>query len=482
MSFSSNGSNSIGYNAAVVINGNLTFGAGAFAEVFNGGNSLDNGTATFAGGRARLHDGNAVLTIGSLGVAQGYGTLDQNGGGATLTNNGTINANVNAQTLIVAPSHITGSGTFEGSNGGVLAISSFLNGSGVRALADTGTVEFDGGGLGGSVASTTGSGFSFTSNSGNYISNATVGNGAALTFGTGAFAEVYNGGNVVNGLLNIAGGQARLHDGNAVLTIGNLGVAQGYGAINQNGGGATLTNNGTINANVSGKTLTIAPSSFANKGTAQTTTGATLTVSSATTNTGAINAAAASSIFLNAGATQTAGSTTVDGTLNTNGQTFSLKGGTLGGAGTIVGPVSNTGGTVNPGDTTGALALTGSYAQSGAGSLFVELGGATQGQTYDVFKVSGAATLGGALDVKLVNSFLPYIGETFDFMTYGSHAGVFSNLVSLDGYQYTVTYGAQVATIQVNSAPVPEASTVLSLAGLLGLCGLARVRSRRKAA
>ena len=249
----------------VIFNAGASFGAGAFAEVYSGSNVV-NSTFAFAGGQARLHDGNAVLTIGSMGVMQGYGTINENGGGSTLTNNGTLNANTSGQTLVVAPSNIAGNGTFQATNGGTLSIGGLLKGSNISVLAAGGTVQINGGGLGGSIASSTGNGLSFTGNGGNYISNASVSNGATLTFGTGAFAEVYNGSNVMNGLLNMTGGRARLHDGNAVLTLGSLGVAQGYGTLDQNGPGATLTNNGTVSANTSGQTLRITPSNITGTG------------------------------------------------------------------------------------------------------------------------------------------------------------------------------------------------------------------------
>ena len=168
--FTGNGNNNI---SSVVFNSAVNMGSGAFAEVYGGGNQF-NGVTTFSGGHARLNDINTSLTIGSSGNVAGYGLLDQYNSSATLTNNGIINANTNGQTLTLAPSNITGSGTFQATNGGVLSIGGFLNGSNAVVHADTGTVQIDGGGLGGTLANSTGSGVSFTGNSNNYISNAVV--------------------------------------------------------------------------------------------------------------------------------------------------------------------------------------------------------------------------------------------------------------------------------------------------------------------
>ena len=41
--------------------------------------------------------------------------------------------------------------------------------------------------------------------------------------------------------------------------------------------------------------------------------------------------------------------------------------------------------------------------------------------------VTGAATLGGALEVTLINDFSPELGDTFTIMTYGSVSGSFAS-------------------------------------------------------
>ena len=62
----------------------------------------------------------------------------------------------------------------------------------------------------------------------------------------------------------------------------------------------------------------------------------------------------------------------------------------------------------------------------GAGDhLEIEIGGPAAGHSasendgYDQYHVTGAAALGGTLDVKLVNDYVPPIGQTFEFLTIG---------------------------------------------------------------
>ena len=55
----------------------------------------------------------------------------------------------------------------------------------------------------------------------------------------------------------------------------------------------------------------------------------------------------------------------------------------------------------------GLLAISGSYTQTAAGSLNVEVGGTTAGTQSDKLSVSGAANLGGSLNVGLLNGYVP---------------------------------------------------------------------------
>jgi T5SS/PEP-CTERM-associated repeat protein len=70
-----------------------------------------------------------------------------------------------------------------------------------------------------------------------------------------------------------------------------------------------------------------------------------------------------------------------------------------------------------------------------AGTLEIELGGTTPGTEHDQINHSGTATLGGILDLSLINGFIPGAGDSFDILDWGSITGNFSalNLPTLGG-------------------------------------------------
>lgn len=75
-------------------------------------------------------------------------------------------------------------------------------------------------------------------------------------------------------------------------------------------------------------------------------------------------------------------------------------------------------------------------AQDTVGGLVIEIGGLTPGpggpgdanNGYDQVNVTGAVGLGGTLQIVLINDFIPSPGATFDFLTFGSVAGQFSQI------------------------------------------------------
>ena len=126
---------------------------------------------------------------------------------------------------------------------------------------------------------------------------------------------------------------------------------------------------------------------------------------------------------------QTAGQTTVDGSLTLAGRgIINFAGGSVfGNQGTITGPVVSNA-AFNLGDqlmSIGQLAINGAYTQGLHGSLTADIAGAAPGQ-YDQLNVSGHAQLNGLLTVDLLNGFVPQIGNTFDIMNFASESGTFS--------------------------------------------------------
>ena len=203
----------------------------------------------------------------------------------------------------------------------------------------------------------------------------------------------------------------------------------------------------------------------------------------------------ATSFLLGAGTLGT-GTTTLtlsgSGYLNVNGtisgsqgagaqQVFNFQGGTLVAAGidarqlsgttapTVQGFLYNTGGTLAPGGigVTGRTVITGNYVQSG-GALAIDIGGTTQANgfqngQYDYLSVSGSATVGGALNVGLINGYLPTLGASFTVLGAGSPiTGSFSNVpnataLTMGGESFGVYYGSAAAS--------PHNVTVVTIAG-----------------
>jgi hypothetical protein len=141
--------------------------------------------------------------------------------------------------------------------------------------------------------------------------------------------------------------------------------------------------------------------------------------------------------------------TSSSATLTLTGTSFTnASGATLGGVGTydmsgVTAGLLNHG-TVAPGSSPGLLAIDGTYTQANDGDLKIEIGGTTVGSQYDRLAISGVATLGGFIDVSLVNGFTPSSSDTFTILTSLARAGVFSNAlttVPADGGVFDVTYG-----------------------------------------
>jgi autotransporter-associated beta strand protein/parallel beta-helix repeat protein len=217
--------------------------------------------------------------------------------------------------------------------------------------------------------------------------------------------------------------QANEQIGNAAAVT----VTAGSGLFNLNGNSETVGSlAGGGDVTLGGGTLTT--------GTASSTFGGVLSGAGGLTKTGAGNftfsgAGSVGQVTVSGGTLTlgSAGSLTASGGLGVTG------GGALAGTGTVTAAVNNAG-QVNPGGTApgGTLTINGAYTQTSAGALNVRLGGAAQ---YDALAVSGAATLGGTLDVSLPGGFTPAYPQTFTVLTFGSKAGDFTTetLPSLGG-------------------------------------------------
>ena len=118
---------------------------------------------------------------------------------------------------------------------------------------------------------------------------------------------------------------------------------------------------------------------------------------------------------------------------------------TLKGHGTIVGLISNNGGTVRPGGSIGTLAVDGSYNQSTSSTLSIEIS-PTQNSLLSVYGAFGKANLGGTLDiVATAGTYAPkkYTMVTTTGGVVGSFSNVTNNLSSFSNLYSAVSYDAQ---------------------------------------
>jgi autotransporter-associated beta strand protein len=130
---------------------------------------------------------------------------------------------------------------------------------------------------------------------------------------------------------------------------------------------------------------------------------------------------------------------------------FDFNGGTLK-AVTVLGNLTNNGGTFSPGASPALSTISGNYVQN-IGTLLMELGGTTPGTGFDRLLVSGMATVGSTLAVQLVNGFTPTLGQSFEILNAtGGINGLFTSnsFPTLPGnFTWRVLYGANTVTLSI---------------------------------
>ncbi len=234
------------------------------------------------------------------------------------------------------------------------------------------------------------------------------------------------------------------------------------------GGGNTVTVSGTL-ANGPAATFalygagdTASIGSVVNQGATYIGNGATLNVtgnggggvfSAGFANTGIVNIAPGGALITPASYVQTAGQTTVDGTLTVSSPGMvNLTGGTVyGDDGTINGNVLSNA-AINIGDsprTIGQLTINGNYAQGQRGSLTFDIAGLN---LYDQLNISGHVQLNGVMMVDLLNNYVPQTGNTFDLMNFASSSGKFGLVFGLpiNGHEhFVIEYNPTDLTLEV---------------------------------
>ena len=369
--------------------------------------TIANGATVYLGGVLTTDEYDSNLQSLGVSVNLAKDTVDLAG---TLDNSAADNS-ISAGTLTLdsstGPLYLAGGEIYEGT------------------IATTGGDDLVGTSSGGTLDGVTLDGtFDMTEGKGEYL-DATVEGGLVLNgtieLGGGSesysYADLYVGNyestaQTISGTGTIQFGQGYYtdileNDSDSTLTIASGITLQGgyYSEIDSYDG--SLINQGTIDASVSGSTFYF-DGSFTNAGTVLIGSGATLDTS----------------YYYDTTYTQSAGATTVNGTLQAGTNTIDITGGQLDGSGTVDGNVDNAA-IVTPGDNAGTLTIDGNYTQTSAAHLDINLAGSSDnGQ----LAVTGTATLAGTLNVSLLDSFMPATNQQFVVLNFGKVSGNFATM------------------------------------------------------
>jgi hypothetical protein len=138
----------------------------------------------------------------------------------------------------------------------------------------------------------------------------------------------------------------------------------------------------------------------------------------------------------------------------------SLEAGVINGSGVILGDLTNKAGYISPGHSPGLMLIAGSFTQSSGGTLIMEAGGAEAGQ-FDQIKVTGMANLGGKLDLKTINGYVPLANDPLNQLTASATSGSFASVSSNGGVTVTST---GITTATNPAVPNPSAGQPLNIA------------------
>lgn len=233
---------------------------------------------------------------------------------------------------------------------------------------------------------------------------------------------------IVNGPLNISGnvllsGRTLVNNGSAIWTNNvPASMSLGDGAVLLNSAGATF------DCAFDGFLLNgVGANSFLNEGQFLKSAGTGVTIISVPFhNSGVIDARSGRLNFVGPLFIEAGGSIQLNGGQVTNTLPMQLVGGTLHGNGLVSGAVLNQG-LVSPGFSPGRLMISTDYTQATNGALDIEIAGTRPGTDFDQLIVSNTVTLGGTLNVSLLNGFEPAPNSSFTFLTGAKVQGAFAS-------------------------------------------------------
>jgi hypothetical protein len=122
--------------------------------------------------------------------------------------------------------------------------------------------------------------------------------------------------------------------------------------------------------------------------------------------------------------------------------------------------LTNNGGYIVPGHSAGAISVVGDFTQGAQGTMVLENGGRHEGE-YDRLQITGTANLGGNLEVRNINGYVPDAADTFNPLGYSAVTGSFASVTS----NTQISLGATGAITTVNpAAPNPSTGQPLNIA------------------
>ena len=453
------GSNNVtNNNAGKSGNATLTEGGGGAGNTYSG--TISDGTAgttaitqtsgfvEFTG--TNTYSGGTNLEGGTIAVANngtlGTGTLTVGGGDLQVESELTLSAIVlNADLAVNGGGSFGVTGVISGTGALEIAVSADLGGantySGNTYIDNTaGTIEVD-------ITSdaSIGSGSLIIDGTGgtqhvDLANKVILTNSVSLEAGTCVF--IIDGSATIAGEIDGVGGSALMLQGGTITLSGTntyrVGTNLQFGTVvatnNSALGSGTLAMATSTTLEAAASTLTLANAVTLTGSDTVNNNSDALTLSGVISGSGSLTETGSGTLTLSGTNTYTGGTSVAGGTLLIDGSTASSKvtvdsGGTLGGTGTAGAVIVDSGGTFAPGDPS-TLTVAGLTLNSGA-TFDEEIGGAAPGSGgtggYDqtVVENSGTISLGGAtLDVSLVNSFAPSVGESFTIINNETGKGI----------------------------------------------------------
>lgn len=421
---------------------------------------LTDGPVTFTGGGViqlsdqvsnwifRTTAGGSLVNVNN--TIQGAGNLGWNGSPTSITNQATVIANGTNPLNVDAAGGFTNTGVLRATSGGILDMRNgvFANVGGLIEAQNASSVRLNGNAtIAGGNLSATGSGFFSVTGASSYLDGSanTVTSSAPIRINNGARLRlrgtIHNAGTIE---LNSTGSDSYIHldDGPVTLTGGGVvqlsdnnnnwvyrgtgpgslvnvnNTIQGAGNFGWGGSPTAFNNQGTIVATGANPLKVDANGGLTNSGTLRATGSGGMQISAgAFTTSGNVIVDATRTLSRAGNYTQTAGNTTVNGSLAVTGP-VAIHGGTLGGNGLVTGGLVTNSGTIAPGDAIGNLSLNNGLILTSSSILAVEIGGLTPITQHDRVTVTGAIHLDGELRATFVNGFDPQIGDSFVVMTY----------------------------------------------------------------